>query len=295
MDLDDVTDALYALDLDEFVPTRDAEAARARKAGERALAAKIRALRKPTVAGWLANQVTRQYADDVAELAAVGDRMRAATAARDGAAVRELASARRRLVDRLVARAGEVAATAGRPVSDDVVAGLRSTFEAAVADRDAARSLQAGRLVRALEHVGFGAPSEADADAAVIRLADARASRPARPERRTTPTRPVATADTSRRRAAEKAASDAAAAVRSADADADALAAELGGHRNDLAEEQARAERLRRELQAATVAVDQAREAIRRTTQALRAARAEAQKARRRHDRARRDVDDLGP
>jgi hypothetical protein len=298
VDLDDVADALYALDPDEFVPTRDAEAARARAAGERALAGKIRALRKPTVAGWLANQVARRYADDVAELVGVGDRMRAATAARDGVALRELGSARRVLVDRLVTRGGEVAGSAGRPLSDDVVAGLRSTFEAAVLDRDAARSLQAGRLVRALQHVGFGAPGESADGAAVIRLAEARASRPARPASPAspvTPARPATPGDKSRRRVAEKAVSDAAAAVQSADADVDALAAELDRHQNDLAEAQARAERLRRELQAATSAVDQTRSAIRQTRQRLQAARAEAQKARRRHDRARRDTEDIGP
>jgi hypothetical protein len=194
-------------------------------------------------------------------------------------------------VDHLVTRAGEAAASTGRSLGDEVVAGVRRTFEAAVVDRDAARALEAGRLVRALEHVGFGALGDAGG-ADVIQLADARASRPARPSSRTPSTRPAGAGDGRRRRAAEKAVADAAAKMRSSDDEAEALAAELDGQRNDLAEAQARAERLRRELRDATSDVVQARSAIQRTQQALQAARRDAQKARRAHDRAARDMDD---
>ena len=58
-DLDDEVDALYGLPLDAFVPERDALAKRLRADKRREDADAVKALRKPSVAAWAANQVLR--------------------------------------------------------------------------------------------------------------------------------------------------------------------------------------------------------------------------------------------
>ena len=58
-DLDDEVDALYGLPLDAFVPERDALAKRLRADKRREEADAVKALRKPSVAAWAANQVLR--------------------------------------------------------------------------------------------------------------------------------------------------------------------------------------------------------------------------------------------
>ena len=52
----------------EFTSRRDALAAEARRAGDRALAAEVKKLRRPTTGAWLANLLVRQRRDEVAQL-----------------------------------------------------------------------------------------------------------------------------------------------------------------------------------------------------------------------------------
>ncbi|HKN98159.1 MAG TPA: hypothetical protein VJX10_13655, partial [Pseudonocardiaceae bacterium] len=71
----DVATELYGGPRDDFVAARSARAADARAAGDRELAKRINALRKPTVAAWLVNQMVRRYPDEMAELADLADEL----------------------------------------------------------------------------------------------------------------------------------------------------------------------------------------------------------------------------
>src|ERR671929_31286 len=66
----DAADDLYGLPLDAFVPERDALAKRLRADNRREDAAAVRALRKPSVAAWAANQVLRSQPSKARELPA---------------------------------------------------------------------------------------------------------------------------------------------------------------------------------------------------------------------------------
>jgi hypothetical protein len=59
VDLESTLDELYALRPQEFTAARDARAAEARRAGDRELADRIRALRRPTLSAWAGNLLVR--------------------------------------------------------------------------------------------------------------------------------------------------------------------------------------------------------------------------------------------
>jgi hypothetical protein len=145
--LSEAKDELYDADPDGFTPRRTELAERARDAGEPAVAKQISALRKPTRSAWVVNRLVRSDPG-------VRTRLDAMTAdlgeAADGARIRELTTARSRLVDELTR-----AALAGLPAP---AAALReevtATFDAAIADPEVAGRL--GTLVRAERYAGFG-------------------------------------------------------------------------------------------------------------------------------------------
>jgi hypothetical protein len=86
---------LYSCDPGEFVERRGVLAARARAAGEAAVAKRIAGLRKPTRSASVLNQLARSAPAATAQLAALGEQLRAAQQALDGAAIRELSLRRR--------------------------------------------------------------------------------------------------------------------------------------------------------------------------------------------------------
>ena len=89
----------------------------------------------------------------VAGLAQLGDELRAAAAALDGAKIRELSRARRRLVDTLIRQALECAGE--QAPSAALREDLTATFGAAVADPEVARDLASGKLLRPVHRADF--------------------------------------------------------------------------------------------------------------------------------------------
>lgn len=112
MDVDDAVADLYALPPDEFVAARNELAKRAKSEASAQAAARIKALRKPNLAAWVANQLARERRSDVGELVSLGEQMRSATAEQDGKRLRELTLRRKELVDTLLAQATELAGAA---------------------------------------------------------------------------------------------------------------------------------------------------------------------------------------
>ena len=94
---------LYALPYGEFVAARTAAAKDVSSVGvtpaeQRALAAEVRALPKPSLAAWAVNMLAAHHPEILRELAELGESMQAAQSALDAAALRRLAQERRRLL-----------------------------------------------------------------------------------------------------------------------------------------------------------------------------------------------------
>lgn len=144
---------LYAGDPAGFTERRGALAAQARAAGQAVAAKQITALRKPTYTAWLVNQLVRADPGVASRLTELGQELRSAGAALDGARIRELSQQRRRLVDDLVRQA--LAVPGAGPPSAAVREELTATFGAALADPEVAGQLAAGTLVRAVHRADF--------------------------------------------------------------------------------------------------------------------------------------------
>lgn len=202
MTLDEVADELYGLPLADFTATRNTRAKRARDDGDRDLAEQIKDLAKPTVAGWLVNRLVRTHPGELAPLRDLGTRLREATTKLRGDDLRALTRQRHQLVGVLVAQARRLGADEGQQVSDQVARALEQTFDAALADPDAAEQVLAGRLADALQPEGFvlggAAPARAakskprDDTAAKRALADAQRRRDGVREKAATADRLVA-------------------------------------------------------------------------------------------------------
>lgn len=158
-DIEDADD-LFGLDPEAFVAARDALARRLRSAGRKDEAAAVKALRRPTVAAWVLNQLVRRHGEDVRALIAEGQQVAHAQGralAGEGAGLREATMRRREAIRRLAQQADTI--LAGRSAAghhDDVVA----TLTAASADPEAGERLLAGRLASPIPATtGFGGTS----------------------------------------------------------------------------------------------------------------------------------------
>jgi flagellin-like hook-associated protein FlgL len=156
VDFDDVADDLYGLAPERFTASRDARAGEARAAGDRALAERIKKLRRPTVSAWLGNRLARDRADDIEGLLGLGAELREAQAELSGDELRRLSRRRGQAVAALVAQAKGLARAEGQSVSDAILEEVNATLEAALADRAAAEALRRGRLTGALRYSGLG-------------------------------------------------------------------------------------------------------------------------------------------
>jgi hypothetical protein len=269
--LDEIADELYGLPLGEFTAARNGYQKQARQAGDKELAGQIKALAKPNVVAWLANQLARAHADELAPLVELGAGMREATRTLAGDELRALAKQRDQVVRALLTQARALAKKAGQPVSEATADGLADTLHAALVDERAAQELLAGRLTEGLFRSGFGdvdaAPPRRPA-AKVARLDDARLRRAE--DDLAEADRALAEAEDARQDA-QSAADDAEKAAQAAARRVEELRAELDGARAAAAE----AERARRDSAAAVREADKAVRAAQR-----RQAEAEAERDR---------------
>jgi DNA repair exonuclease SbcCD ATPase subunit len=149
-DLDAVADELYGLPPAEFTAARNRYAQAAKKAGDRALADQIAALRKPTVSAWAGNLLARERQDEVGPLLQLGEALRRAHRKLDGEQLRQLNRQQRELVYALSRQAKQLAAQAGQPLSDQTVREVEETLHAVLADPEAGEAFAEGRLTKPL-------------------------------------------------------------------------------------------------------------------------------------------------
>jgi hypothetical protein len=160
---DDAVDRLYGLPREEFVAERDALAKQLRAAGSRDEAAAVKALPKPTVGAWAANQAVRSQKRAARELWKAGDALSAAQDAvlagkGSGAKLREASERERAAVETLVDAARGLLGASGGDLSDATIERVRETLHAGAIDSDAREEVAAGRAVRERSPQGlFGA------------------------------------------------------------------------------------------------------------------------------------------
>jgi hypothetical protein len=154
-------DRLFEVPPEEFIGARDELAKRLKGEGRTEDAARVRSLRRPTVAAWAANQVARRHPEDVKELLEAGAALRQAqrkvlSGVRAGG-FREGMERRRQVVNRLTRAAEKVLRESGH-ASAGTAEAVTATLEAASLDEEAADQFRAGRMSKELPApAGFGA------------------------------------------------------------------------------------------------------------------------------------------
>lgn len=287
---DEAADELYSLSPREFTGARDARAKEAKASGDAETAEQIKALRKPTVAAWLANQLVREHRDEVSPLLELGAALREATATLSGPELRQLSRQRNDVVQALVRQARQLARGAGQPVSQDVARSLQDTLNAALADEDAGRLLLVGRLTEPLQHSGFG-PTGGSAPAPAPTPARHKDPKPSA-GKAATPS-PAQQRQAERREQLERDHAEAWAAARTA-ADARTLAEQAAdAAEKDAAGSRAVASRARADLEAAEKALEQAESTRSEAAAARDAARTDAEQATRRVSALQKELDSL--
>jgi len=153
---------LFGLGPESFVAARNEAARRLRQAGDAGAAARVTALRRPSLSAWAVNQLARARGPEVEGLLQAGRRLRAAhqaaVAGSGAAALRAATRAEREAVAGLVAAAVEVLESTGHATTDATRDRVAATLHAAAADPAAAELVRRGRLTHDLDPAGFGAP-----------------------------------------------------------------------------------------------------------------------------------------
>ena len=139
-------DELFEASRDDFLTIRKKRAAEAKAAGDRDLAQRITALRKPTVAAWLVNQAMRRHPEDAEALADVARDLGDAQRQGAGDDLRAAGRRRRELLLHLERRVRDLAADTDTNLSADAMSRIDTMFQAALVDENALRQVVAATL-----------------------------------------------------------------------------------------------------------------------------------------------------
>ena len=207
--LAEIADDLYGLTPAEFTAARNLVVREVKDAADPELAARVLALRKPSPAAWAVNLLARSRADELEQLATLGETMREAQDDLDREQLATLTRQRRALVAALAREASDLARDSRHNLTASVVEEVAQTLQAALGDAPAASAVRSGRLIRPLEGTGVEAVDLTDAVAAP----DASMVSAVRAAPHRAPVRDLAAARAAKE--AEKRAADAEAEVRS--------------------------------------------------------------------------------
>jgi hypothetical protein len=213
----EVADRLYAEPLPGFTPARDAAAKQA--APDKELAARIKALRKPSIAAWALNLLVRRESAQIDQVLELGESLRAAAESMAGEDLRALTRQRRQLTNALAATARDLAREQDVRLTSAVVDQVEGMLTAAMLDPVAARVVRSGLVVTAFTSTGI---SDLDVDtvcAVPEALGDDVAHRASATERQPPSLHLVPEDDRVRREAAQDKVDEAAQAVEEARAE----------------------------------------------------------------------------
>jgi hypothetical protein len=160
----EIADRLYAVPLPDFTPARDA-AAKAAGSGDdpdKELAARVKALRKPSTAAWAVNLLVRRESEQIDQVLALGESLRAAAESMSGEDLRALTRQRRQLTNALAGTARDLAREQDVRLTTAVVDQIEGVLTAAMLDPVAAQVVRSGLVLTAFTSTGV---SEVDVDA----------------------------------------------------------------------------------------------------------------------------------
>jgi hypothetical protein len=149
-------DNLYAALPADFTRARNDLAQRLKQAGQIEDAARVKQLRKPTVALWAVNQLARRHPDDVRALLDAGERLRVAQQAAlrgESQELRAAAAEERKILHGLTQQSAELLRETGHSADTKSIA---DTLRTAAVDESGRELLERGRLSEELEASGFG-------------------------------------------------------------------------------------------------------------------------------------------
>jgi hypothetical protein len=160
-ELDEELERLFELPPADFTAARNDLVRRLKKAGQADAAARVQALRKPTIPIWAINQLARRKPDDVEAMIAAGDKLRTAQetvlGGGDRDELRAATSAEREALRKLTQQANEILTASGQRPTAAVLERIAATVRSAALDPRGRELLAAGMLVEELESSGFGA------------------------------------------------------------------------------------------------------------------------------------------
>jgi hypothetical protein len=142
----DPVQRLYAVPLEDFVTERKQVARELRAAGEKARAAELAKLPKPTPPAWALNALARERPDVVAAWVEVADALRAASAD-PGPGLRDAMAAHREATVQLVRLVHQEVKPGGKPLSEPMLARVRTLLQEATVDGERAERLRDGLVV----------------------------------------------------------------------------------------------------------------------------------------------------
>jgi hypothetical protein len=152
-------DELFHGPLEEFTPARNELAKSLRADGSPEAADWVKALKKPSRAAWLVNQLAARKPDAVGRLLEAGRELRAAqeemlAGAADRERLRGAASAEQSTIDSLLGTAEAIGREHG--VGAQILTRVEETLRAASGDPDVAEAIENGRLQREQRAAGIG-------------------------------------------------------------------------------------------------------------------------------------------
>ncbi|HET6152521.1 MAG TPA: hypothetical protein VFE15_06160 [Marmoricola sp.] len=150
-DLVAIADGLYAAPVAGFIAARDAAA---KAADSRELGARIKALRKPSVAAWAVNLLVRREAEQIDQVLGIAESLRAAAEALDADELRALTRQRRQLTAALTTAAAGLVREEGVRLSSAVADQVEGVLTAAMLDPVAADVVRSGLVLTAFTSTG---------------------------------------------------------------------------------------------------------------------------------------------
>jgi hypothetical protein len=161
-------DELFHGPLEEFTSSRNELGKSLRSDGAPEAADWVKALKKPSRAAWLVNQLAVRKPKDVARLLEAGRELRAAqeemlAGTADREKLREAASAEQEAVDSLLGAAEAIGREHG--VGAQIMTRVEETLRAASGDPEVAEAIEKGRLQREQRAAGIGLVGAATAKA----------------------------------------------------------------------------------------------------------------------------------
>lgn len=146
-----IADALYAGSPDDFTDARNRAA---KDLADKDVAARVKKLKKPSVAAWAVNVLVRRESEQIDSVLGLAGQLRAAAEALDGDELRALTRQRRQLTAALATTARSLARDAGVRLTGAVVDQVEGMLTAAMLDEVAAQVVRTGRVVTAFTSTG---------------------------------------------------------------------------------------------------------------------------------------------